>query len=236
MRIQAREIFKQAKGPAQSRFSSLIGQYDDYVNKLMRDNRTWQLTGLCAVVMLVLTVIGWFYLSSRKAETVMVIEVNELGRAKYAGKISGGTFLDGYGIKDYMIESVIADFIENTRSIFTDGDVMNNNYRKAANHLSNELKEKLRNELIEEDPFSQIGRTKRAVLIESAIRMTKATWQYDWYDIVTDISGRELRRARMRGMFTIATQEPQSETERVNNPLGIFIVDYNIIQVHEVLR
>jgi type IV secretion system protein VirB5 len=236
MRIQARELFKQAKGPVQSRFSSLIGQDDDYVNKLMKDNRTWQLIGLCAVLMLVFTVIGWFYIASRKTETVMVIEVNELGRARYAGKVTGGTFLDGYGIKDYMIESVIADFVEYTRSIYADGDVMNNNYRRAANHLSNELKEKLRNELIEEDPFAQIGRTKRIVVIESAIRMTKATWQFDWYDIVTDLSGRELRRIRMRGMFTVAAQEPQNEAERTANPLGIFIVDYNIIQVNEVLR
>jgi type IV secretory pathway TrbF-like protein len=37
-------------------------------------------------------------------------------------------------------------------------------------------------------------------------------------------------------MFTVAIKEPQTDNERFNNPLGIYIVDYNISKVNEVLR
>jgi type IV secretion system protein VirB5 len=236
MRIQAKEMFKTASGPVETRFNRVINQYDQYINKVIKQNRTWQLVGLCSVIMLLGTIIGWFRVLSIQKEIPIVIEVNELGRAKYVGDISGKSYLHGYTVKDYMIESVLRDFIAYTREIYVDQEVMSKNYQQAASWCSNELKLKLRDELIEEDPFAMIGRIKRTVSIESGIKTTNATWQYDWFDITSDMYGREISKLRYRGMFSVALKEPQTEGERFNNPLGIYIVDYNITKINEVLR
>jgi type IV secretion system protein VirB5 len=236
MRIQAKEMFKTASGPAETRFNRVINQYDQYINKIMRENRIWQLVGLCSVIMLMGTVIGWFRVLSIQKEIPIVIEVNELGRAKYVGDISGKSYLHGYTVKDYMVESVLRDFIAYTREIYVDQEIMSKNYRQAAAWCSNELKTKLRDELIEEDPFAMIGRVKKVVSIESGIKITNATWQYDWFDVTNDMYGKEISKIRYRGIFTAAIKEPQTENERFNNPLGIYIVDYNISKINEVLR
>ena len=237
MRIQPRDLTAIAKGPVETRFSKVIGQYDDYINHLLRNIRSWQIVGGLSVIMLVCTVIGWFkILAEQKRESVIVIEVNELNRARFLGRATSGNYLKGFEVKDYMIEGVLTEWIEDTRSIYVDADVMNRNILKAVNFMSGEMKEKLRLELEENNPFNQVGRIKQFVLIENMIRVTRDTWQFDWWDIFTDVTGRELRRIRMMGMFTIARQEPRNDTERKNNPLGIYIVDYNIKQVNEVLR
>jgi len=236
MRIQPKEIFKSASGPVETRFNRVISQYDQYINKLIKDSRTWQLVGLCSVIMILGTIIGWFRVLSIQREIPIVIEVNELGRAKYIGNIGSAAYLQGYTVKDYMIESVLRDFIAYSRNIYADQEVMSKNYQQAAAWCSNELKLKLRDDLVAEDPFSLIGRIKRTVSIESGIKITNASWQYDWFDVTSDIYGKEISKLRYRGMFTVAIKEPQTENERFNNPLGIYIIDYNISKINEVLR
>ena len=236
MRIQPKEIFKSASGPVETRFNRVINQYDQYINKLIKESRIWQLVGLCSVLMILGTIIGWFRVLSIQKEIPIVIEVNELGRAKYIGDIGSNTYLRGYTVKDYMIESVLRDFIAYSRNIYVDQEVMSKNYQQAAAWCSNELKLKLRDELVAEDPFAMIGRIKRNISIESGIKTTNATWQYDWFDVTSDIYGKEISRLRYRGMFTVAIKEPQTENERFNNPLGIYIIDYNISKINEVLR
>jgi type IV secretion system protein VirB5 len=182
------------------------------------------------------TIIGWFRVLGIQKEIPIVIEVNELGRAKYIGDVSGRLYLQGYTVKDYMIESVLRDFIAYTRSIYVDQEVMSKNYQQAAGWCSNEIKTKLRDDLVAEDPYVMVGRIKRTISIESGIKITDGTWQYDWFDVTSDMYGKEISKIRYRGMFTVAIKEPQSENERFNNPLGIYIVDYNISKVNEVLR
>ena len=236
MRIQPKEIFKSSHGPVETRFNRVINQYDRYVNKLIQQSRIWQLVGLCAVVMILGTIIGWFRVLGIQKEIPLVIEVNELGRAKYIGDISGKSYSQGYTVKDYMVESVLRDFISYTRNIYVDRDVMSQNYYQAAAWCSNEIKIKLRDDLVAEDPYAMVGRMKRAVSIESGIKITNGSWQYDWYDVTSDIYGKEISKLRYRGMFTVAIKEPQTDNERFNNPLGIYIVDYNILKINEVLR
>ena len=236
MRIQPKEVFKSASGPVETRFNRVINQYDQYINKLIKQSRAWQMVGLCAVAMILGTIIGWFRVLSVQREIPIVIEVNELGRARYIGEINGKSYLQGYTVKDYMIESVLRDFIAYTRNIYVDQEVMSQNYRQAAGWCSNELKVKLRDELVAEDPYAMVGRVKRTVSIESGIKITDGTWQYDWFDITADIYGKEMSKLRYRGMFTVAIKEPQTDNERFNNPLGIYIVDYNISKINEVLR
>ena len=236
MRIQPKEIFRNVNGPVETRFNRVINQYDQYINKLIKDNRIWQLTGLCSVIMILATLAGWFFILQIQKEIPVIIEVNELGRAKYIGEIKNKSYLQGYTVKDYMIESVLRDFIVCTRDIYIDEEIMSKNYQQAAAWCSNEIKSRLRDDLVAEDPFSLVGKIKRTVSIESGIKITDGTWQYDWFDISNDIYGREISRLRYRGMFSVAIKEPQTDNERFNNPLGIYIIDYNISKINEVIR
>jgi len=235
MRISPQNLYS-SSGELESKFNNTIKQYDGYINKVMREVRTWQLLGLLSVVMVLCTVIGWFYVVTSKKDNFLVVEINELGRAKYLGNVGSGNYRSGFVIKDYMIISIINDFLEFSRNIYADGDLMNDNYRKASHWASSDVKIKLREALIEENPFQFIGQLKRLVSIESHIKITEGTWQYDWYDVYYDMKGHETEMIRYRGLFTIVQNDPETEEERTNNPLGIYIVDYNIQKISEVVR
>lgn len=234
-RITPKEVYR-CTGEAEVKINKIIGQYDAYINKLINDNRRWQMVGVLSVLIILVSIFGWIYIAGQRKEHLLVVEVNELGRAKYIGNVSSGGYLRGYQVKDYMVEAIIRDFIEYTRSISVDTDRMSADITKTAAWCSNDMKLKLRNELVADDPFASAGKIKRTVSIESGIKITDFTWQYDWFDIVYSMYGQEISRIRFRGMFTVVIKEPETDNERFNNPLGVYIVDYNISRVNEVLR
>jgi len=236
MRIQPRDLWKTPKGAVETRFSRVINQYDAYVNKLVNDVRTWRMVGLCAVLMVVCTLIGWFYILSIRQIVPVVIEVNEFGKARYLGDLNKGSYLRGYVVKDYMIESVLREFLDLWRAIYVDTELMAKNYQEAMDWCGNELKERWRNELIEDDPMSLVGSVTRRVMIESGIKITENSWQYDWYEVTFDLYGNEIERERYRGLLTVGVKEPETENERFKNPLGVYVIDYHISTINEVMR
>ena len=236
MRINAKEMFFSPGGEVTSKFNRVIKQYDAYYKKLNKDIRIWQLIGLVAIIMILGTIVGWFYVLSIRQEIPIVVEVNELGRARYVGRMNQTSYLQGYTVREYMVEAVLRDFLDYTRNIYLDRELMSNNINQASMWLVDDMKVKLLNELNQENPFDLIGRVKRYVEIESSLKMTANTWQYDFFEIITDIYGRETGRRRMRALFTVGLKEPETNEERYANPLGIYIMEYDIRMVNEVVR
>jgi len=234
-KVQPKGIFNY-NGEAQTRFNKVVKQYDNFIDKLINDNRIWRLIALLSLAIVVLSTIGWFTALNMKKESLLVVEVNELGRARYVGQMTGSSNYNASQIKDYMVESIIRDFLEYTRGIHLDYEIMNENYKKAMMWCSDNMKLKLRDELLAEDTGSKVGRVKRFVSIESILRLTNSSWQFDWFDIENNMAGHEISRVRYRGVFSVIKEDPGNETERYYNPLGVYIVDYNITRVNEVLR
>jgi type IV secretion system protein VirB5 len=239
-RIHAKEVFNTPKSAAETRFNKVITQYDDYINKLINDNKVWRMIGLLSILMIVMTIFGWFRISLMKKYIPVIVEVNELGRARYIGDLSVSAYNHrNFLVQDYMIEALIGDFIRYTREIYTDADVMAQNITKAAYYCSYDMQDKLKHELQADDPFSKIGRVRIRVAIESNIKITEQTWQIDWYDILQGLNGVETSRTRYRGLFTILVRgfdESRTDEERSRNPLGVYIIDYNISRINEVSR
>jgi type IV secretion system protein VirB5 len=235
MRIRASNSF-QVTPEAETRFNKVIKQYDSYIDKIINDNRTWQLIAVMSVFLIIVSVIGWFTALNMKKESLMVVEVNELGRARYAGEMTGKSKYNHELVKDYMVEAVLRDWIEDTRSLHLDFEIMNENYEKAMMHCVKAMRVKLRDELIELDPESLIGRIKKKPVIESVLRVTKSTWQIDWFDYTYTMTGIEMGKERIRGLFTVLVADEVEDREKLYNPLGIYIAEYDIKNIREANR
>jgi len=95
MRLQPKTFFVK-NGEAETRFNNVIKQYDTYINKILHDNRTYKIIALVAIFMIVVSVIGWFFALSLRKENLVIVEVNEIGRAKYLGKIGNEKEINCY--------------------------------------------------------------------------------------------------------------------------------------------
>ena len=107
---------------------SVIGQYDSYVSKLLKDCNTWKVIALFSLIMLIVSLCVLGKANSLPRTELVVIGVNDLGQAKYYGKTSGFSY-DGYvDMHENITRDILTTFIKNTYTISADSDLMYQNF------------------------------------------------------------------------------------------------------------
>jgi type IV secretion system protein VirB5 len=70
-----------------------------------------------------------------------------------------------------------------------------------------------------------------SVTVNSVLSMSAETWQAEWTEERYTLGGDRLSEKRYRGIFTAAVVTPDAMREVLQNPLGIFITDFNFSEV-----
>lgn len=196
-----------------------------------RDKNVWRLIALSSIVLFAISILGWYKTINIPRTIPLVIEVNEMGEPKYIGEIDQLSY-ETFVIKDYIKENHIKTFIRNTREVYLDVDVMKETYNNAFYMITENLRGQLSNEINERQPFKMIGKSKVKVKVDKPIRIVNNSWQCEWVDEYYSLSGNMYQKRKYRGIFTLAQQEPIEE-EKTKNPLGLWITDYNIVEITE---
>jgi type IV secretion system protein VirB5 len=77
-----------------------------------------------------------------------------------------------------------------------------------------------------------IGETETvSVTVNSVLSMSDETWQAEWTEDRYTIGGDRISAKHYRGIFTTAVVTPDAMREVLQNPLGIFIIDFNFSEV-----
>ncbi len=69
------------------------------------------------------------------------------------------------------------------------------------------------------------------VTVNSVLSMSAETWQAEWTEDRFTLGGDRIETKHYRGIFTTAVVTPSTMQEILLNPLGIFVVDFNISEV-----
>lgn len=197
--------------------------WDSIIGEERRSKNTWRIIAIISMGALLgsIAVLAW---AANLPKTVpLVITVAPWGESRYIGDVSNMGY-KSMNVPDVAIQYQLRDFVTKLRSISTDSEVLFQNitdcYDKVTNNGSSVMTAKVR----EEDPFSEVGKKRRTVTIESILRISSGSWQVDW--IETSL-GTTAIAERYRGLFTVKLLEP-SDKQRIKNPLGIYIDNYDI--------
>jgi type IV secretion system protein VirB5 len=78
----------------------------------------------------------------------------------------------------------------------------------------------------------QIGESETiSVTVNSVLSMSDETWQAEWTENRHTVGGDKVSAKHYRGIFSVVTATPRTMREVLLNPLGIFIVDFNLSEV-----
>lgn len=216
-------------------FDETVAEYDGLISKLHADCNAWRFVGLVCLLMLCASLGILIYTLKLPKTELVVVGVNDIGEARYYGKTRGISY-DDYDMKGAAIKNILTTYIENTYTITTDSQYMYNNYVKAMNYLAESKRRFYELDIKNEDPFSMVGLVKRNPEIETIIPVSESTYQVDFYIVESDMDGYGKRRTKKRGIFTLFKLSAKDynnleEKRKVLNPLGIYITDYNIVDV-----
>ncbi len=214
------------EGTNDTPFNSNLKEFDEFVGESRRRERAWRRVTVVLLAFLLVSVLGWLYVSSLPKAVPYVVEVQPWGESKYVGgaeQAQGGVI----NISDATWRYYLRKFIEYTRQISPDRQVTLSNLSEAYAMVTQTGSGVLTNMIKSEDAFAKIGGSHREVNLETLIKVTGQSWQADWVEVVLDATGEQRSSTRKRGIYTVLQGQPD-ERQLKSNPLGIFVNSFQI--------
>lgn len=185
--------------------------------------KNWRLCALLSLaIALLATLILIITLATRK-EKIFIAEVTKEGRV-----VNVAPLTIKYQPNEAQKEYFIANFIELTRSLTLDPVAMNKNWISAYNFLSNRGGQQFSKYFKEANPKAILGKKTVTIDITDINPVSPATMHVNWTETTINTDGQEEGKKNYSGIFTIALKQPVTRAEILRNPLGIYIVDFNI--------
>lgn len=213
----------------------VLKEYDSLLSKTIAEANTWRKVGFICVIMLCILCVCFIYIGFKPKKDYLVIGVNDIGKVRYYGTTQGKTFDDFIDTQNVK-KNIINEFITKRFTMTTDSDVMYSNFQNCLYYLDANRRNAFINEVNVEDPFSNVGKIKGNVEMDTIIPVTDNSYQAEWYTVYSEMNGGRMERKHWRGIFSFsrinAEQYSQlSEKEYLNNASGFYITDYNIEEI-----
>ena len=192
--------------------------YADILMDKMKETSRWRLTAFGSLILFAVSLGISAHAVSLQRTVPVLINVMPSGETQYLGEVRQTGALQ---VPEAAILYQVRRFITNLRSISTDYQVLYNNIDDCYAMVTQGYAQIMTRMLRESSPFDLVGRVRRTVEIESALRITGRSYQIDWTETVIDGSASR-RVTRMRAVVTVLLIPPTDQTIR-RNPLGIYI-------------
>jgi type IV secretion system protein VirB5 len=187
----------------------------------MKEMKWWR--GVIGIGILVISAINFaffVYAVSLQKTVPVLVNVMPSGEASYLGEVRQGTVQ----VSEASILYQARKFITNIRSVSTDPQVLYNNIDECYFMVTSSYEPVMTRTLRSDSPFSLVGKLRRTVEIESALKTTGSSYQLDWIETTVETGGIQKQR-KMRAVVTVKILPADSSTIK-KNPLGIFIDNF----------
>jgi type IV secretion system protein VirB5 len=200
-------------------------EYDDRYERLAKNAVAWKQAAFSMLLLLSVATVVVLWMAQTVKVVPFVVQVDRHGYEIAVQPAEAQEVTD-----DRVVMARIADFISNTRSVYSDAAAMMTFIEKAYNSVesSSPALRKLDAWFRENNPFAQRD-TVISVIVESVLRASpesNATWQAEWTEKTYD-KGMPKNEKFFKGTFVVEFHAPTSISEIMKNPLGIFVSDFN---------
>jgi type IV secretory pathway TrbF-like protein len=206
--------------------------WNDHVGAVRAAQKTWQMVGLLALLIVLACVGGMIHIGSQSKFVPMVIEVD-----KFTWQARVGAPAQPAAPGDLrVVRAAVAQFISNARLVTPDialqrHAVFNVYAMLSANDPATVKMNEWLNGTADSSPFKRAAKETVSTEIKSVLQQTPETWQVDWVETVRDREGNLKGPAlRMRALVTVYTTAPTPQTteeQLLNNPLGTYCRDFS---------
>jgi type IV secretion system protein VirB5 len=203
-------------------------EYDDRYERLAKNATAWKRVAFLMLLLLSVTTVVVLWMAQTVKVVPFVVQVDRHGYEIAVQPAEAHKVTD-----DRVVMARVADFISNTRSVYSDATAMVDFIGKAYNSVesSSPAVRKLDAWFRENNPFAKRD-TVVSVIVESVLRASpesNATWQAEWTEKTYD-RGMPKDEKFYKGTFVVEFHSPTSITDIMKNPLGIFVSDFNITE------
>ena len=203
-------------------------EYDDRYERLAKNATAWKRVAFLMLILLSVSTVVVLWMAQTVKVVPFVVQVDRHGYEIAVQPAEAHEVTD-----DRVVMARIADFISNTRSVYSDATAMMSFINKAYNSVesSSPALRKLDAWFRENNPFAKQDIIVN-VTVESVLRASpesNATWQAEWTEKTYD-RGMPKDTKFFKGTFVVEFHSPVNITDIMKNPLGVFVSDFNITE------
>lgn len=198
-------------------------EWDDRIGAARVQTRNWRLVALLSLFMTVVSITLAFTILITRRDKVFIAEVTSSGQV-----VNVAPLLVKYQPTIAQKQYFINQFIELIRTLPLDPVVAKHNWLKAYSFLVPRSAALLNEYFRKNNPITLLGKSTITPKIISIHPVSEKTFQVDWTENTVNANGQDEGQKHYNGIFTVYTKQPISEQEILQNPLGIYLVDFHI--------
>ena len=199
-------------------------EFERFFGDLARRCRTWQVVAIMALIVNLVLVVGYVELARRHKVVPYVVELDALGEARSVGKLA----LDE--VPERAVIAALRRFIHNSRTIPTDARLLNARLNEARvftlGQAQTTFMQAIRAESQALEQMLQRGGARYVEEISNILPVPSSpnSYRVTWRERTDNKEGETI--SAYEGYFTLRILPPETESEVLANPFGIYVVDY----------
>ena len=209
------------------------GTFQSDLYNLALDKDVAKKRNLLYLVLLIICVLSIIFIATTANYKTYVVRVdNATGQVETGGQLKA----TNYKPQEAEINTFLAQFIADTRTIPLDPVQYKNNWNRARHFMTQEAAQKINAIVSKDNPVGLLGRMTVQPQIRSIQLQpgSNSTYQVRWIEEEYAISGNTTgRKVSYVALFSVAIEPQSKEEELLINPLGLKIKDLAISKENE---
>lgn len=198
-------------------------EWDERIGSARVQAENWRLIAFFSLAVATLLLVILIVVLVSRSERIFVAEIGSRGRVVNVAPLS-----IGYNPTVAQKEYFIGNFIELLRSVPLDPVVAKQNWLKAYGFLGQRATAQLNTYLQQNNPLNILGKKTVVVKIDDINPLSDNSFAVEWQETIVNADGQSEAHNLYSGVFTLTLKTPTTQQAILQNPLGIYIVDFNI--------
>jgi len=189
-------------------------RYGNYIKRA----QTWRAVAFLSLGAVCVLTVGLVTLAGQSKVRPFVVEVDKLGAAVAVAPADAAQLPD-----ERIVRFQLAQYLTDARQITSD-PVVQKRWLDAVYAISGPAATNFLNKFYKDhDPFEQARNGLVDVEIQSAIPLSKESWQVDWTETKRALTGEMMDVTRWEAIVRVTTFVPSTEREIIRNPSGVVV-------------
>ena len=199
-------------------------EWDERYGDQITRARNWRTIAILSALASIILASGMIWQSARSRVVPFVAIMDNLGRPLASGLGDETTTAD-----ERLKKSVLEDWVEQLRSVTTDGVAQRKSIDRVYSHIANNSPAMsfISDFYRANEPFARAQTETVSVEVRSVLGTSERTFEVEWVETSRDLYGTVKSTTSWKGTFTIAVNPPSDERTARLNPLGIYVVSAN---------
>lgn len=212
--------------PLDTPYAKAKAEWDMRLGNAVIQAKNWRMAFFATLAFVAFPSIAGNIIQATQSKLIpYIVEVNEDGSVNSKGRITKSW--NEYSPNKGVAMSMLRTFIEKSRTIPSDRNVLKKNWAEIYSLVSLKAAQSLQQEWDTIFTRMKDGMHETVYVdIKSIIPLSENSWQVEWAENTFSRQGGKVSSMRWRATFQLRSHAPETEAEFEKNPIGLYITEF----------